>query len=170
MRGTVVAARPRRAANWTIDRKVRHPLRKHSAFRPPQSYRFIASTDPAPLAELAVAWSVGVTPLEANYAPRYVHPHSRPSTGPSRAAGERRRSDTSSSASRPTKPPRDGETNTAELATGRREAGRSHVQQAAEFKNVGFLWDSAEKRQISEKSQPPPTEVRGGFHCRADRI
>lgn len=33
-------------------------LRTHSAFRPPQSYRFIASTDPAPLAELAVAWSV----------------------------------------------------------------------------------------------------------------
>lgn len=32
-------------------------LRTHSAFQPPQSYRYIAPTDPSPLAELAVAWS-----------------------------------------------------------------------------------------------------------------
>ncbi|WP_280463658.1 ASCH domain-containing protein [Nocardia carnea] len=32
-------------------------LRSHGAFQPPQSYRYIAPTDPAPLAELAVAWT-----------------------------------------------------------------------------------------------------------------
>lgn len=32
-------------------------LRSHATFQPPQSYRYIAPTDPAPLAELAVAWS-----------------------------------------------------------------------------------------------------------------
>lgn len=32
-------------------------LRTHSAFQPPQSYRYITPTDPSPLAELAVTWS-----------------------------------------------------------------------------------------------------------------
>ncbi|MEY7971074.1 ASCH domain-containing protein [Saccharomonospora xinjiangensis] len=32
-------------------------LRTHSAFQPPQSYRYIAPTDPSPLTELAVAGS-----------------------------------------------------------------------------------------------------------------
>ncbi|ROP37212.1 ASCH domain-containing protein [Saccharothrix texasensis] len=32
-------------------------LRAHSAFQPPQSYRYIAPTDPSPLTELAVAWA-----------------------------------------------------------------------------------------------------------------
>lgn len=32
-------------------------LRTYSAFQPPQSYRYIAPTDPSPLTELAVAWS-----------------------------------------------------------------------------------------------------------------
>ncbi|MFC8045122.1 hypothetical protein [Nocardia sp. NPDC057353] len=32
-------------------------LRAHSAFQPPQSYRYLAATDPSPLTELALAWS-----------------------------------------------------------------------------------------------------------------
>ncbi|MEV5650508.1 hypothetical protein AB0L57_19845 [Nocardia sp. NPDC052254] len=32
-------------------------LRTHASFRPPQSYRYIAPTDPAPLANLAAAWT-----------------------------------------------------------------------------------------------------------------
>lgn len=32
-------------------------LRAHATFRPPQSYRYIAPTDPLPLAELVAAWS-----------------------------------------------------------------------------------------------------------------
>ncbi|MET8800002.1 hypothetical protein ABZV91_26855 [Nocardia sp. NPDC004568] len=32
-------------------------LRAHTAFQPPQSYRYITPADPTPLAELAMAWS-----------------------------------------------------------------------------------------------------------------